>query len=222
MHAQLKLALAWPPPRVIVIHRLPLRCTPLAAWTSLVWAKVCVTVMLAACCCTRGRSQLAFVQCCFTSTETVRTIWPGRGAQRRDVHLDLHTVPELCLAMTSSSMLQYAHRRPCPLLGTESPGRPPRLSLSSWAISQWIHLVLRPQTVRTVRDWDPGTSTSTFTQLPSSVSQWRTTSTETVRTTTHGEPRTATSTFTQLLRSFSQWPGSCWMLFYVHRDRTDY
>ena len=35
---------------------------------------------------------LDFVQCCFTSTETVRTIKDG-GAQ--DVHLDLHTAPEL-------------------------------------------------------------------------------------------------------------------------------
>ena len=34
-----------------------------------------------------------FVECCFTSTETVGLL--GTGAQ--DVHLDFHTAPELCV-----------------------------------------------------------------------------------------------------------------------------
>ena len=40
-------------------------------------------------------------ECCFTSTETIRTIRDG-GAQ--DVHLDFHTAPEF------SSMMLYVHR----------------------------------------------------------------------------------------------------------------
>ena len=34
-----------------------------------------------------------FVQCCFTSTETVRTI---RDREAQDVHLDFHSAHELC------------------------------------------------------------------------------------------------------------------------------
>ena len=62
-------------------------------------------------------------------------------------------------------------------------------------------------TVRTVRDGEPMTSTSTFTQLLSSEmntfnrSVLLYASTETVPTVRDGEPRTATSTFTQPLGS---------------------
>ena len=35
---------------------------------------------------------LVMMKCCFTSTETIGLL--GTGAQ--DVHLDFHTVPELC------------------------------------------------------------------------------------------------------------------------------
>ena len=38
------------------------------------------------------------VECCFTSTETVGLL--GTGAQ--DVHLDVHTAPELCRDLTES------------------------------------------------------------------------------------------------------------------------
>ena len=58
-------------------------------------------------------------------------------------------------------------------------------------------------TIRTIRDREPRTATSTFTQLLSSVIlvQCCFTSTVTVRLITDGEPRTASSTFTQLLSS---------------------
>ena len=36
------------------------------------------------------------VQCCLTSTETVRTI---RDPEAQDIQLDFHTAPKLCLAM---------------------------------------------------------------------------------------------------------------------------
>ena len=57
--------------------------------------------------------------------------------------------------------------------------------------------------VRTIRDGEPRTATSTFTQLLSSVVDYFFkccfTSTETIRTVRDRESRTATSTFTQLL-----------------------
>ena len=57
--------------------------------------------------------------------------------------------------------------------------------------------------LRTIRDGEPRTATSTFTQLLSSdiLDQCCFTATETIRTVRDGEPRTATSTFTQLLGS---------------------
>ena len=60
------------------------------------------------------------------------------------------------------------------------------------------------ETVRTIRNGERGTSTSTFTQLVSSdtlVRLYCFTSTEIIRLIRDGEPRTATSTFTQLLSS---------------------
>ena len=55
-------------------------------------------------------------------------------------------------------------------------------------------------TIGTIRDGEPRTATSTFTQFLSSVIVQRCfTSTETTRTVKDGEPRTATSTFTQFL-----------------------
>ena len=62
------------------------------------------------------------------------------------------------------------------------------------------------ETIRIIRDGEPRTATSTFTQLLNSELQpvqvqCCFTSTETVRTIRDGEPRTATSTFTQLLSS---------------------
>ena len=61
------------------------------------------------------------------------------------------------------------------------------------------------ETVQAIRDGEPRTSTSTFTQLLSSVYQllvqYCFMSTETVQAIRDGEPRTATSTFTQLLNS---------------------
>ena len=61
------------------------------------------------------------------------------------------------------------------------------------------------ETIRTIRDGEPRTATSTFTQLLSSDMliqvKYCSTSTETIRTIRDGEPRTPTSIFTQLLSS---------------------
>ena len=57
------------------------------------------------------------------------------------------------------------------------------------------------ETIRLIRDGEPRTATSTFTQLLSSDVQCRFTSTETIRLIRDGEPGMAISTFTQLLNS---------------------
>ena len=63
------------------------------------------------------------------------------------------------------------------------------------------------ETIRTIRDGEPRTAPSTFTDTAPELwsltvqVQCGFTSTETVRTIRGGEPRTATSTFTQLLSS---------------------
>ena len=77
------------------------------------------------------------------------------------------------------------------------------------------------ETIRTIRDGEPRTATSTFTQLLTSEGGFFFffmfhffTSTETIRTIRDGEPRTAASNFTHLLRSDT----SSSSLLYVHRD----
>ena len=103
--------------------------------------------------------RLSHSSCCFTSTETIRN-WEPRtttstftqilllyvhrdhqelGAQ--DDHLDFHTAP-----------VALRPQRPS---GTGSPGRPPRLSHSSCCFTS----------TETIRNWEPRTTTSTFTQL---------------------------------------------------------
>ena len=42
------------------------------------------------------------VQCCFTSTETIRTT---RDGEPRIIHLDFHTAPELCPDVDTGSRL---------------------------------------------------------------------------------------------------------------------
>ena len=78
------------------------------------------------------------VKCCFTSTETVGLL--GTGAQ--DGHLDFHTAPELWIFV--GWVLLYVHRNRR-LIRDGSPGRPPRLSHSSWALNLRDHVALRPQ-----------------------------------------------------------------------------
>ena len=92
------------------------------------------------------------VECCFTSTETVGLL--GTGAQ--DVHLDFHTAPALRVVLSFNVALRP--QRPYGLLGTESPGRPPRLPHSSCPpccpLVQCC--VTSTETVRTIRDGGPG------------------------------------------------------------------
>ena len=56
-------------------------------------------------------------------------------------------------------------QRPQGLIGTGSPGRPPQLSHSSWALIRVVHCCFTStETTRTNRDGEPRTATSTFTQ----------------------------------------------------------
>ena len=62
-------------------------------------------------------------------------------------------------------------QRPYGLLGTGSPGRPPRLSHGSWALVNRLCVqccFTSTEVIRTIRDGEPRTSTSTSKQLPSS------------------------------------------------------
>ena len=74
------------------------------------------------------------VQCCFTSTETVGLL--GTGAQ--DGHLDFHTAPELWSLCVSLFGIALRPQKPSGLLWAGSPGRPLRLSHSSWAQCHWL------------------------------------------------------------------------------------
>ena len=90
----------------------------------------CALLALACCTCMQSPSltDWAFhqVQCCFTSTENIR-----------DGHIDFHTAPELSWVLTLCKGVQLQRclksTETIGLLGTVSPGRPFRLSHSSWA-----------------------------------------------------------------------------------------
>ena len=69
------------------------------------------------------------VECCFTSTEIVGLL--GTGAQ--DGHLDFHTVPEL---YDTTVQCCFTSTETIRIIRDGSPGRPPRLSHSSWTLPQ--------------------------------------------------------------------------------------
>ena len=100
-----------------------------------------------------------FVQCCFTSIETVRTF--------RDGEPRTSTSTFVLVLSSVRSMLLYV-QRPYGLSGTGSPGRPPRLSYWFWALFVQCCFT-STETVRTFRDGEPRTSTSTFVLVLSSV-----------------------------------------------------
>ena len=69
------------------------------------------------------------------------------------------------------SVLLYLHRDRVRNVRDGSPGRPPRLSRSSWGLNSMLSsmsLYVHRDRVRTIRDGEPRTATSTFTQLLSS------------------------------------------------------
>ena len=142
------------------------------------------------------------------SSSVTSDLWPGLTPGALRAWLWRNAQKDALMNVVQSSLLLYVHRDRRDYWGREGLGRPPRLSHSSWPLC--CPLVqccfTSTETVRTVRDGEPRTSTSTFTQLLSTGAilvqvQSRFTSTETVRTIRDREPRTATSSFTQLLSS---------------------
>ena len=131
-----------------------------------------------------------FGQCCFTSTETTGTV--------RDVEPRKATST---FTQLLSSELEFSvalrPQRPQALLRIGSPGRPPRLSHSSWALRWLVQCCFTSTKIRSsVRDREPRTVTSTFTQLLSFVQLLRSVLLYVHRDHKHfmdGEPGTATS-----------------------------
>ena len=74
-------------------------------------------------------SRSSSVHCCFTSIRDHNDCY-GRGTQ--DSHLDFHTAPELWSRLVEVLLYVHRNRR---FIRDGSPGRPPRLSHSSWALS---------------------------------------------------------------------------------------
>ena len=72
------------------------------------------------------------------------------GRTTQDVHLDSHTVPELCLKHIPFN-IALRPQRPYGLLGTGNPGRPPRLSLSSEAQSSMVNTWMGDRYVQKTR-----------------------------------------------------------------------
>ena len=96
----------------------------------------------------------------------------GRGEPAQGIHLDFHTTTELCWSCSSFSVALRPHYG---LLGTGERG-PQDVHLDfhttpelCWSCSSF-GVALRPQRpLGTIRDREPRTATSTFTQLLSSV-----------------------------------------------------
>ena len=136
-----------------------------------------------------------FVQCCFRSTQTVRTT---RDGETQDVHLDFHSAPQLWQWVACSFSVALGPLRPYGLLGTQDV----RLDFHiAPEICHWyLLLVLMFLYVHTdpyglLGTGKPKTSASIFTQLLKSATDtfflfWCSfTFTRTVRTTRDGDVR---------------------------------
>ena len=86
------------------------------------------------------------LQCCFTSTEAVQTISDGCPGRQTIRDGEPRTSTSTFTQLRSSEhthFFSFALRpqRPYRPLGTGSPGRPSRLSHSSWALTRWLYLI---------------------------------------------------------------------------------
>ena len=163
------------------------------------------------------------VQRCFTSTENIRTIISIRDGE-----------PRTATSTFTQLLNSWAAGVQCCLTSTET------VRIITVQVQRCFTSTENIRTIISIRDGEPRTATSTFTQLLNSGTagvQCCLTSTETVRIITvqvqrcftstenirtiisirDGEPRTATSTFTQLLSSGS----SSSVLPHVHRNNKD-
>ena len=156
------------------------------------------------------RASAVLFSCWITSTETIRLIRDG------EPRTSTSTFTQLLSFFFHGAL---GPQKPSGLLGTESPGRPPRLLHSSWAPLSWCFR--STETIRTIR---PRTATSTFTQPPSSEALPASSVSLYVHrdagTIWDGEPRTSTWIFAQFLSS--EQGTSSFMLLYVHRNHKAY
>ena len=116
---------------------------------------------------------------CHMTFENIK-IQKGKNGRRAPNHTDSVQKAQPLKGQTSRSgkssssmLLFYVHRNRTGLSGTGSPGRPPRLSHSSRALTQVrsFSVALRPQRpYRTIRDGEPRTATSTSDTAPELLS----------------------------------------------------
>ena len=147
------------------------------------------------------------VQCCFTSTETTRTIRDGEPRTATS------TFTQLLSSEHSSSVQRcFTSTETTRTIRDGESIRPHRLSHSSEHSSSVQCCFTSTETVRTARDGEPRAATSTFTQLLSSVLLFSSMLLYVHRDRTvycivrHGEPRTVASTFAQLQSSVEDVP----------------
>ena len=81
-----------------------------------------------------------FIQCCFTSTETIQTI---RDDEARMPTLTFTQLLSSGLSVVHSFSVALRPQRPYRLLGTMSPGHPPPLSHSYEFCGQWIQVLVK-------------------------------------------------------------------------------
>ena len=112
------------------------------------------------------------VQCGFTATEIVRTTRDGKSRTATSTFTHTHSSWALTLRKFSVTLRP---QRPLGLLGTGSPRRPPRLShtqpLSSDTEQVQCYFTAT-ETIRTIRDGEPKTATSTFTYTAPELWHW--------------------------------------------------
>ena len=107
------------------------------------------------------------VQCCCTSTEAIGTIRDGEPRTATStVTLLLSTEGD----GEGGKFNVVLPQRPQGLLGTGNPGRPPRLTFTQLLSSVLENFQVQccftsTETIRTIRDGEPRTSTSTFTSF---------------------------------------------------------
>ena len=100
---------------------------------------------------------------------SIKTIHLARLREPSTISLSAWLLGSLLLLRDHRNV--HRNRR---LIRDGSPGRPPPLSHSSWVLSSSLQCCFTStETVRTVRDGEPRTATSTFTQLLSSESWTR-------------------------------------------------
>ena len=94
--------------------------------------------------------------------------WSSLGSLKAHLQPGGPPLKELEKLTNTRFSVAWRPQKPSGLLGTGSPGRPPRLSHRSWSLERLFSFqccFTFTETVRLIRDGEPRTATSTFTQL---------------------------------------------------------